>query len=245
MNYGYEGRAVLAAPIEIPAAAQPGQTAHLAARVDYLVCAEVCVPGTANISLALPVVAGAPPLDPSFGKTVADALAAAPKPAGLAAAYQLAGGKFSLAVSGAPLVGKGDTDAYFYPYDDSLIDQAKPQTVDRGARGLTLSLTPGAAYASGKASPAKFAGILAVDGGAWEITATQGPPPAGAGGLGPPSARGGGGLGLPLAIAFAFLGGLILNLMPCVFPILAMKAAALARAQASRGGAKGSPSSRG
>jgi thiol:disulfide interchange protein DsbD len=38
-----------------------------------------------------------------------------------------------------------------------------------------------------------------------------------------------GGLTLPLAIVFAFLGGLILNLMPCVFPVLSMKAAALAR----------------
>ncbi|MET0294094.1 MAG: thioredoxin family protein, partial [Phenylobacterium sp.] len=58
-----------------------------------------------------------------------------------------------------------------------------------------------------------------------------GPPPPGAAGLGPPpgaAAPAGPGLGLPLALGFALLGGLILNLMPCVFPILAMKAASLA-----------------
>src|SRR5206468_10400921 len=60
------------------------------------------------------------------------------------------------------------------------------------------------------------------------VSARAGPPPAGASGLGPPLALPGVGLGLPLAIAFAFLGGLILNLMPCVFPILSMKAAAFA-----------------
>ncbi|HEY1880486.1 MAG TPA: protein-disulfide reductase DsbD domain-containing protein [Caulobacteraceae bacterium] len=239
MNYGYDGRAVLATPIEVPVSVRTGQSAHLAARVDYLVCAQVCVPGTSNVSLSLPVVAGAPPLDPTAGKTIADALAAAPKPAGLAAAFQTEGGNFHLAAAGAPLAGKADADAYFYPYDDSLIDQAKPQAVDRGAQGLTLTLAPGAAYAAGKATPAKIVGVLAVDGDAWEITAKRGPVPAGAGGLGPPAASGGGGLRLPLAIGFAFLGGLILNLMPCVFPILAMKAAALARSAGPTGRREG------
>ncbi|HWD67759.1 MAG TPA: protein-disulfide reductase DsbD domain-containing protein [Caulobacteraceae bacterium] len=239
MNYGFDGRAVLAVPIEVPASAQTGQNAQLAARVDYLVCAQVCVPGTSNVSLVLPVVAGTPPLDPRAGKTVAGALSAAPKPAGLVTAFHSAGGKFRLAAVGAPLAGAADADAYFYPYDDSLIDQAKPQAVDRGPQGLTLTLTPGAAYAAGKASPAKIAGVLAVDGGAWEVDANQGPLPAAAGGLGPPEASGGGGLRLPLAIGFAFLGGLILNLMPCVFPILAMKAAALARSAGQTGRREG------
>jgi len=235
MNYGYEGRAVLATPVEIPARASPGQTVQIAASVDYLVCAEVCVPGTAKLSLALPIVAGAPPMDPAFGKTIADALAAAPKPAGLTAAFQHGPARLTLAVAGPPLAGKPDADTYFYPYSDSLIDQAKPQAVERGPNGLTLTLTPGSAFAAG-AGPGQAGGVLAVDGAAYEIVATPGPAPAGSAGLGAPSD--GGGLGLPLAIAFAFLGGLILNLMPCVFPILAMKAAALARggdAAAKRG----------
>nr|MBA3811115.1 thioredoxin family protein [Caulobacteraceae bacterium] len=119
------------------------------------------------------------------------------------------------------------TDAYFYPYGDSLIDQSKPQAIERGARGLTLALTPGAAFTRSPA-PGEVSGVLAVDGKAYEITAKPGPPPAGASGLGPPKPSAPGGAGLPLAIAFAFLGGLILNLMPCVFPVLSMKAAALA-----------------
>src|SRR6185437_11211580 len=65
---------------------------------------------------------------------------------------------------------------------------------------------------------------------AYEVTAAPGAPPPGTSGLGPPPAKAGGGadLGLATAAVFAFLGGLILNLMPCVFPILAMKAASLA-----------------
>ena len=51
MNYGYEGRAVLPVPISIPAGAKPGAPAHLSAKVDYLICAEVCVPGEAIAQL--------------------------------------------------------------------------------------------------------------------------------------------------------------------------------------------------
>jgi thiol:disulfide interchange protein DsbD len=222
MNYGHEGRAILAAPLEIPAGARPGQTATLVANVDYLVCAEVCVPGSAKVSLALPVSAGAPPLDPRWGKTITDALLAAPKPAGLDAAFRYAGA-LTLAVAGPALKGLKPSDVYFYPYSDTLIDQAKPQGVERGPRGLTLTLASG----TGGAHAATVAGVLAVDGKAWEITAAPGPPPPGAAGLGPLGSNRH--FGLPLALAFAFLGGLILNLMPCVFPILSMKAAALAR----------------
>ncbi len=226
MNYGYEGRVVLATPIEVPATARPGDRATFSANIDYLVCAEVCVPGSAKTSLVLPVAAGAPPMDPTWGPVIENNLTAAPKPAGLTARFQRAGSRLTLAAAGAPLAGLSPSEVYFFPYDDTLIDQAKPQTVERGPRGLTLSLTPGTAFAG--AGPAKAAGVLQIDDKVYEIAATPGPPPAGAAGLGALSG-GARALGLPLAIVLAFLGGLILNLMPCVFPILSMKAAALAR----------------
>ena len=225
MNYGYEGRVVLAAPIEVPATARPGDRVTLTANVDYLVCAEVCVPGSAKTSLAVPVAAGAPPMDPTWGPVIEKDLTAAPKPAGLTATFQHAGSRLTLAAVGAPLAGLSPSEVYFYPYDDTLIDQAKPQAVERGPKGLTLSLTPGTAFTG--AGPAKAAGVLEIDNKSYEIAATPGPPRADAAGLG--ALTHSSAIGLPLALGFAFLGGLILNLMPCVFPILSMKAAALAR----------------
>ena len=234
MNYGYEGRSVLAVPVQIPADARPGTTAALKVGVDYLVCADVCVPGSATASLTLPVVAGAPAADPHWGKVIADALAAAPKPAGLTATFQKVGAVLKIAVTGAPLAGADAADAYFYPYDDKLIDHAKPQVIERGPQGLTLTLTPGVDFSPTGAVPKTADGVLALDGKAYEISATPGPPPVGAAGLGAPKpgskpgGGGGGGMGLLAAVAFAFVGGLILNLMPCVFPVLSMKAASLA-----------------
>jgi thiol:disulfide interchange protein len=228
MNYGYEGRVVLPVPVQVPLSAKAGENVQITAAVDYLVCAEVCVPGNATVSLSLPVVSGVPPTDGTWGAVVAGALAEAPKPSGLAAAFQASGKQVKLAIAGDALKGANAHDAYFYPYADAFIDHGKPETIDRGPRGLTLTMTAGGAFAKAPA-PTTAAGVLVLDGKPYEVSANAGPPPEGAGGLGAPrSAADHDGPALLLAVAGAFLGGLILNLMPCVFPILSMKAAALA-----------------
>jgi thiol:disulfide interchange protein len=115
-----------------------------------------------------------------------------------------------------------------------VIAHSASQPGERGPDGVTLNLSIGGRTAAqGLTGP--VSGILVTDAGAWEIEATQGPALSGVGG--------GGALDLSEATAsgttaswttflqaalFALLGGLILNLMPCVFPILAMKAASLA-----------------
>ncbi len=249
VNYVFDDTVRLPVPVEIPADAKPGSTAAIKAHVDYLVCADVCVPESADLALDLPVTAGSPAPDPDHGRAIADTLAAAPKPAGLEARWsKAADGALKLAVTGAPLKGAAVGGAWFYPYDGTVIDHGKPELVERGADGLTLTLAPGYAVAKG-APPAAIAGVLALGPGqAWEVSATQGPAPAGAAGLSAPapsgSAGAGGGAGagagsttkgaggVVALLGFAgaaFLGGLILNLMPCVFPVLSIKAAQLVR----------------
>ena len=229
MNYGYEGEVLLPMTLTAPASAKVGGKVTLAAKVQLLVCADVCVPEDSNLVLTLPVTAASAPADPKWGPAIAAALTAAPKPAGFAAVFQSRPAGVALAVTGAAIKGADLADAYFFPFDSTVIDHAKPQPIERGPDGLTLTLASGYAFQGGKA-PTGLAGVLSVGGKAYEIAATPGPPPAGASGLGPPpakAAKGGADLGLAAAALFAFLGGLILNLMPCVFPILAMKAASL------------------
>jgi thiol:disulfide interchange protein DsbD len=228
MNYGYEGTVILPVPLEVPVTAKVGDRARLSAAVDYLICAEVCVPESATVALTLPVVAGAPVADPAGGRKIASALARSPKSAGLTARFQADGPRLRLAITGDAVAGAAAREAYFYPYGETLIDHGRPETIDRGPRGLTLTMTAGSVFAKG-AAPANAGGVLALDGKVYEVTASPGPPPPGAGGLGPPAAVAtADGRTLGLALGGAFLGGLILNLMPCVFPILSMKAAALA-----------------
>ncbi|MGH6972858.1 MAG: protein-disulfide reductase DsbD domain-containing protein, partial [Caulobacteraceae bacterium] len=187
MNYGYEGEAVLAVPLEVPADARPGQIAHLAANVSMLVCADVCVPEAASLVLDTPVVAVAPPPDPTWGRVIARALADAPKSADVSASYQLSASGLSLAMAGPALAGVGGAGAYFFPETTNLIQQAQPEKIDLGARGLTLTATPGALLKQGPV-PGRISGVLeTADGRAFQIEAAAGPPPPGSGGLGPPA----------------------------------------------------------
>ena len=239
MDYGYEGQVLLPLTLTAPADARPGEPVTLKAAAQFLVCKDVCVPQDATLSLTLPVVAAAPALDPQWGDKIQAALAAAPRPGPLMAAMTAAAGSIKLSVIGPIVRGGNFPAAYFYPYDATVIDHPQPQTIERGPDGLTLTLAPGPAFKSGK-PPAALTGVLDLGARAYEIDAPAGELLAGAAGLGPPSppqslAQAAAKLGG--ALAFAFLGGLILNLMPCVFPVLSMKAVSLAsHAHSARSG---------
>lgn len=229
LDYAYSGEVLLPVPITVPASAVPGSTVTLKAEAAFLVCEEICIPEDAVVTLSLPIVAGVPGPDAKWGAAVAKTLADAPKAAGLKAVFKLDGDVLKLAVTGTPLAGADMAGAYFYPYSGKVIDHAAEQTIDRGPQGLTLGLKPGYDFTTGT-PPATLAGVLSLAGQAFEITATPGEPMAAAAGLGAPPAATGpvDAKGLATALIFAFLGGLILNLMPCVFPVLSMKAASLA-----------------
>ena len=239
VNYGYSGVVYLPVPIEVPTSARPGAVLSLTADVLFLVCSDqMCVPVQMSLRLDLPIREGAPPRDPDHGAAIEAVLAAAPRPAGIEARATLADGVLSLSATGGPLgaaLADGEpTQAVFYPFEGGVIDHAAAQSGQTGPNGLSLRLTPsGDLTAKGLTGP--ISGVLATDAGAWEITARPGPPLAGttggrslSGEVEPP-AQAKTSLVLILQSAlFALIGGLILNLMPCVFPILAMKAAALA-----------------
>ncbi|MBU1375776.1 MAG: thioredoxin family protein [Alphaproteobacteria bacterium] len=231
-NYGYEDEVLLPVTLTAPANAKPGQTVTLKAAAAFLVCADICVPEDAVLTLSLPVTDGPAPADPKWGAIIDKTLADAPKPAGLTGAFEKQGEVVKLAITGAALKGADMAGAYFFPFAGTVIDHAKPQAIERGPEGLTLSIAPGYDFQSPN-PPKELAGVLAIGGKAYEVAATPGPLPATASGLGPPPVKlaapaGAANLGLASAAFFALIGGLILNLMPCVFPVLAMKAASLA-----------------
>jgi thiol:disulfide interchange protein DsbD len=229
MDYGYEGEVLLPVPVTAPASARPGERATITVQAAFLVCAETCVPADATLTLTLPVTAAAPPRDPANGPAIDRALAEVPRRADLQATFQPGPKGIALAVTGTAAKAADKADAYFYPYASTVIAHPQPQAIEHGPEGLTLTLQPGPDFTKGT-PPKTLSGVLTLGGQAYEIAAAPGPPPAGATGLGAPAAKAApqGRLGLAAAAALAFLGGMILNLMPCVFPVLAMKAAALA-----------------
>lgn len=238
MNYGYSGEVYLPVPVEIPADARPGSTLPLRVEALFFVCSdEMCVPDQLTLTLDLPVREGAAPLDGRHGAAIQNIVETAPRPAGLEARITARDGAVVLTAAGGPLAGADPGPSYFFPFEPRVIDHAAAQSGRYGPDGLTLALTPGADFAEG----APVGGVLSTALGAFEVVAQPGPPLAGTSGSGElaPAPEGGRTAtaappisisGFVQAALFALLGGLILNLMPCVFPILAMKAASLTAA---------------
>ncbi|GAA0640553.1 protein-disulfide reductase DsbD family protein [Brevundimonas lenta] len=237
VNYGYEGVVYLPVPIEVPADARPGTVLPLLVKAQFLVCsAEMCVPDDLTLTLDLPVREGAAPLDPAHGAAIARVLEQAPRPAGITAHVSLENGVLTLTATGGPLAGRDPGPSYFFPFESGVIDHAAAQTGSWGPQGLTLALAAGGKMnTNGLSGP--IGGVLVTENGAWEIRAEPGAALPGATGSGdvttrpehtaPVATEPAGWSAFAKAALFALLGGLILNLMPCVFPILAMKAAAL------------------
>ncbi|MBR0648456.1 cytochrome C biogenesis protein [Roseomonas terrae] len=232
MNFGYEGEAVFTIPVNVPADAAPGSSFPIEAQADWLVCERVCIPEEGVFRLDIPVAGTAVPAAPETRALFAAAEAAAPRAAPFTARLGFEGQAGAIEVAGPGIAPGSVRDAFFFPLPWGVIDNAAPQpmTVTDGA--LRLGLTRGQA----EALPAQVDGVIAITDaagvrGAYLVAAAPGAVPV----------AGAAPRGLPLwqALAFAALGGLILNLMPCVFPILAMKAVSLAKLSgAARGGVR-------
>ncbi|MFO1248890.1 MAG: protein-disulfide reductase DsbD family protein [Alphaproteobacteria bacterium] len=220
MDYGYEGTPWLLTKITAPADASG--TATLKAHVTWLVCKQICIPEEANLSIDVPVSTAEH--DPAVAKDFAAARALLPVASPWKVTYAL-GTNLDLYAAAPSLAAAHPTTADFFPAQSGLIRNAQPQLVGYSKDGLVLRLTPAA---TAKSKPVEGLLVLtSTDGSvqALEVAATPGPVPTVD--FAAPSS-GEGDITLWLAIAFAFLGGIILNVMPCVLPILAMKALSLA-----------------
>jgi thiol:disulfide interchange protein len=226
VDYGYEDS--VAYPVAITAApkvkADKSGNVHLDANVSWLVCKQVCIPGKANLGLDLKLMPAGTKVG-TEGATVG-ALGAAfrsmPKP--LPERIKLTANS-----SGDDLVliaktGTREIDAEFYPLDkDIIVDGA--QTSDKNDDGATIYMKRSTEL---KAAPKSLHGLLKFATEESYIVDVPVVP----GVIAPPKTApiaGGSTESITAvsAVALAFLGGMILNLMPCVFPVLFIKALSL------------------
>ena len=236
VNYGFKDEAMLLVRI-VPPADVKGASLAIVADTNWLVCEDVCIPEEARLSLTLPLAAASTPAPPEtraiFDKARQNVPTESPWPA-----------RYGVARSGDPTLVveahglKPDTirDVYFFPAEWGPIASMAKQSASVGADGIRIPLKRGDAKS---ALPEQLAGTLVLTektgGGevrqAFDVSARIDAAfvPAPSLGASFAAAEGSEQLSLVQALLFALLGGLILNLMPCVFPVLAMKAAAFAR----------------
>ncbi len=222
-NYVFERDHALLATLRVPPAQEPGVTVPVDVRIDYLVCTEaLCVPETATLSIEL-AVGAAGPREPAFDGY----RQALPRPLGGEGRFEIAGGRLRLAV---PLPASvGLDDPYFFPVTPDAIRHSQPQYVSRSGDWLIVETAAGARSGSLSA----IEGVLKVgEATGLSLTARPGAVPAAgrpvAGAAAAPAP--GGASAILAALLAALAGGLLLNVMPCVFPILSLKALGLARA---------------
>jgi thiol:disulfide interchange protein len=217
MDFGYENEVLFPFSFTVAPGVEPGP-AVLNAKVSWLVCRAVCIPGKAELEERVQLDANKPEalttssVDEMLWKRGIDSLPT-PLPPADKAVFQPSATGFRLAVQ----TGQRETQAAFFPADESILDDPSPQKLTPTAHGLVLDLKKDANLT---VNPSQLKGVLELSGGRnYAVLAVPGTVAAQA-----PASSGG---ALARIAGLAFLGGVLLNLMPCVFPVLFLKGLAL------------------
>ncbi len=244
-NYGYEGDVLLPVSLQVPEGARIGSTARIGAHADWLVCSDVCIPGGADLTLTLPVRAADQVHPSAAAGAFAQALREVPVPTALQDARAVVEGtQLRLEFSAAKAVPRS---LEFFSLEPDRIVTAAKQILSVHAKRVRLQLQ---AQTPAQTDFTALRGVLVADGGpsrggwaaqidvalASPLAAESPRPPSVAAepaGMPGRAASGSGESQAPalfsspialfVALAGAFVGGVILNLMPCVFPVLSLK----------------------
>lgn len=248
---GYEGETFLLVTLTPPSSLATGGTVELKADADWLMCSDVCIPDSAHLSLTLPVSADAPKPDATWSAKLAATAANLPRPLEtwhVAASRDAKA--VTLAVTPAPDAravaagaerGHTPNGLHFFA-DDGLVAYELPQVAKPDGHGgflLTLPISP-----DGPADAKELHGVLTAENG-WRPDGSMpglrvdvafsdqrsaiSPQPAATDSSSessrpsPLASSPQQSSGLAGTLLLAFIGGLILNLMPCVFPVLGIK----------------------
>jgi thiol:disulfide interchange protein len=230
VNYGYAKHAAHLVALTAPHDLKVGSSVALAAKASWLVCSDVCIPEDVNLTLKVPATTEPGAVDavdaPLFAAARSELPAVAPAPA----SAQVRDGQLAITLGNqwGPTLSQIKSLAFF-PYAEGSIEYAAPQTLTRTPDSLQLAVKVG------YQPPQKghVDGVLMVteqtgDGISSipiEIAAPLAPASRDAPVAAPATTSHAS--ELPSLILLAILGGLILNLMPCVFPVLSIKAIGL------------------
>jgi len=238
VDFGYENEIFLLVPLSIPASYQ-GESLDITANAQWLECEDICIPGGAVVSLSLPVM-DATQITPNEQWVEAFSLTRASIPmsnVSFDSTFSISEGNLNILVQATEAVFADASEISFIPGEHRVFNYVSPQEITYQLSSLQLTQEH---HPRLSAAPEEITGLLLVtdESGqqiSFEIAATpDGISASDLGGLlaanaeGITNATAVSEMNLLLVFAFALLGGLILNLMPCVFPVLSLKVLSLA-----------------
>ena len=211
INFGYHDQVLLLVQIT-PPENPSGSQFELSARAEWLVCEEICIPEDASLKIILPVGETAV-RDERFRDLFASTRLRFPQQLAVQASAEVVGENISLLINLPGFAANRIQRVEYFPFNEDVIDHAAAQEPVFSESGIQISLQQGWEFDPKSSS---MDGIIVVTEDVGDVlqTAMVVRPTIGAATVG---------IGLLNAIIFAFLGGMILNLMPCVFPVLSIK----------------------
>lgn len=231
MNHVYEHDYALLVPVTLPAGARAGETVAVSAEADWLACTdEICVPERGRLATTIRV--GAPSVrDPRFDGWLARLPAPLPSPVRYAAEAKTL--RFGIPIPAALDLGS----PHLFVRTEGVAAYASPQRFAR--KGDLLLVELGRAEGRDGIVTGPVDAVLRYgEGDGLTIRAEPGAVPAGGTPLAGADKPTIDLAGFVAVLGAALLGGLVLNVMPCVFPILSLKALSLAKANAAPGKAR-------
>ncbi len=200
MNYGYKNTIILTYPLTIPQNWPVGKPIYITASTQFLVCKDVCLPGEANVSLTQPTSSSS-----VKNNSIKDYMLNQPFPQKTTIIQKATKSPthFTLYLQ------TNAKTARFIPFEEGILKDIAPQPYKNNT--LTIERD-----SWNNLNPNVLEGLVLTNEGAFVITEPL-----------EPVATTQNNITLPLAILFAFIAGLILNLMPCVMPVLALKVLSL------------------
>jgi DsbC/DsbD-like thiol-disulfide interchange protein/cytochrome c biogenesis protein CcdA len=217
-NLGYTDEVIFPLPLE----PQPGTTLRVEATLEWLVCQDICIPEFGTLTLQRPIHSDGPHWDARELAMLAQARRRVPG-AAEAAPWQIASAHLrtgAVQITLVPTTSTPDIPTLFPVQGDSVSPGAPP--TERTSYGVTMTFP----LLSGRPPPARLRFVMVVGDRAWELEDVLVRPAAQALPDVLPAP-----LSLGLVLGAALVGGLVLNLMPCVFPVLAIKLLALVQAE--------------
>ncbi|HEY4813179.1 MAG TPA: protein-disulfide reductase DsbD domain-containing protein, partial [Chthoniobacterales bacterium] len=205
--FDYNNEVLLFTEVQAPEQL-PGGPIELAAKSNWLVCERECVPGDAQLSLKLNDGGQGPANQDIFSKYAASVPKAGSIPAGYSVSMKSSGSQMVVEFSGVPEGSR--LDFFPEPPENVVLNHGK-----QAGKSVVLSVDGGSALD-------RLRGVAVVQSNgktdAFDVELQSG---------GQVAATGNGVstdfLGVLQAVAFALIGGLILNVMPCVLPVISLK----------------------
>jgi thiol:disulfide interchange protein/DsbC/DsbD-like thiol-disulfide interchange protein len=231
ISYAYEDHVLLPFTVKMPATLPEGSSVALKAKAEWLMCAEICVPGEAELSLILPVADAMNPGPKAHLFEKAEAKMPRSSSDWVVTA-SLVDQHLKLRISPpAATSARPEREGLFLPLEDGVIDDMAPQLTSVDGPDYLMTIGRDTFH---KKEPGMLTGVLKgfapfdmVVNVPLAVKGIANPDVAAAQPQGMPVAAPA--LGLLGALGFALLGGLILNLMPCVLPVLSLKTLSVVR----------------